>query len=103
MAEQHIAFDTLAVTKRLQASGLPKKHAEAIAHEQANLLNNNLVTQYDIKIVQKDIEQLRSDTKKDFKIIRKEIVISRYITIGSVLAILLSIYYFLDSTSKLAS
>ena len=68
MQAENILVDTLSVTKRLQASGMPKKQAEAVAQEQVHFANNNLATKSDIILIHRDIEQLRSDTKNDIQI-----------------------------------
>ncbi len=52
----NVAIDALSITKRLEASGMPKKQAEAVAHEQVNFANSNLASKTDIEIIRKDIK-----------------------------------------------
>ncbi len=75
MQAEVVTIDTLAITERLQASGISKKHAAAIAREQVNTVNANLATKSDIANIHKEIanihkeiEQLRLDSKKDITI-----------------------------------
>ncbi len=67
----NVAIDTLAITKRLEASGMPKKQAEAVAQEQVNFANSNLASKTDIEIIRKDIE-----------LVHKDIKISMYASVG---------------------
>ncbi len=52
----NVAIDTLAITKRLEASGMPKRQAEAVAQEQVNFANSNLASKMDIELIRKDIK-----------------------------------------------
>ncbi len=61
MMAGNVAIDTLSITKRLEASGMPKKQAEAVAQEQVNFANSNLASKTDIEIVRKDMTMLRKD------------------------------------------
>ena len=60
-----IAFDTHRFVKNLTASGFTEAQAEALAEEQANLLNSNLATMADISAVesnlQAEIQTVRTD------------------------------------------
>ena len=63
-----IAFDTHLFVKNLTASGFTEAQAEALADEQAHLLDSNLATKTDILATRSDlkvkIEQVRSDVQK---------------------------------------
>ena len=50
-----IAFDTHRFVKNLTASGFTEAQAEALAEEQANLLNSNLATMADISAVESNL------------------------------------------------
>ena len=63
-----IAFDTHRFVKNLTASGFTEAQAEALADEQAHLLDSNLATKTDILAIRSDlkvkIEQVRSEVQK---------------------------------------
>ena len=63
-----IAFDTHRFVKNLTASGFTEAQAEALADEQAHLLESNLATKSDILAIRTDlevkIEQIRSEVQK---------------------------------------
>lgn len=65
-------IDTLAISKRLQAAGTPKKQAEAQAEVLAEIMLQNLASKMDIENVRKDIENLRKETKTDIESLRKD-------------------------------
>ncbi len=71
MMAGNVAIDTLSITKRLEASGMPKKQAEAVAQEQVHFANSNLASKTDIEIVRKDMTMLR----KDMTMLRKDMTI----------------------------
>lgn len=56
-----IAFDTHRFVKNLTASGFTEAQAEALAGEQAHLLESNLATKSDILAIRSDILAIRSD------------------------------------------
>ena len=56
-----IAFDTHRFVKNLTASGFTEAQAEALANEQAHLLDSNLATKSDILAIRSDILAIRSD------------------------------------------
>ena len=62
-----IAFDTHRFVKNLTASGFTEAQAEALANEQAHLLDSNLATKSDILAIRSDlevkIEQVRSEVQ----------------------------------------
>ena len=64
-------FDTHAFVKRLTAVGMPEEQAEALADEQAKLIDERLATKADIALVQADIEALRQATKADIEALRQ--------------------------------
>lgn len=51
-----VAFDTHRFVKNLTASGFTEKQAEALAHEQVQLLNANLATKADILAIKAELE-----------------------------------------------
>ena len=55
-----IAFNTLRFVKKLMSSGFTEAQAEALADEQAHLLNSNLATRADIGAVKADIRTARA-------------------------------------------
>lgn len=56
-----MAFDTHRFVKNLTASGFSEAQAEALAEEQAHLLNANLATKSDIHDTKSDIHDTRAD------------------------------------------
>lgn len=50
-----IAFDTHAFVKRLTAAGMPQQQAEALADEQAKLLETQIATKDDLQRVKYEI------------------------------------------------
>lgn len=83
-----IHFDTLEFVKTLTASGLPPPHAEAIARAHAksmgNLVEHDLATKPDIKVLRAEIKAdidglrsemsgLRSELKADMSSLRSEL------------------------------
>lgn len=50
------AFDTHRFVKSLTAGGFTEAQAEALAHEQAHLLNSNLTTKADVESVNADLK-----------------------------------------------
>ena len=61
-------IDTLAISKRLQVSGMPKKQAEAQAEVFGEIITQNLASKT-------DVESLRKDTKTDIENLRKDLII----------------------------
>ena len=61
---QAIQFDTHKFIKHLTENGFTEQQAEALAEEQASLLNSNLATKADILALKADIEAVRSDLLK---------------------------------------
>ena len=59
-----IAFDTYRFVKHLTESGFTEQQAEALAEEQTAVLNGNLATKADIKLVKADIVQAKYETIK---------------------------------------
>lgn len=54
-----IAFDTHRFVKNLTESGFTEQQAEALAKEQAQLLNSNLATKVDIQAIQANVEAVK--------------------------------------------
>ena len=69
-----LAFDTLAYARRMEAVGFSRDQAEAMAEEQAKLLDERLATKTDLEALKlavgKDIEALRLDLGKDIEALR---------------------------------
>ncbi len=72
-----IAFDTHRFVKNLTASGFTEAQAEALADEQAHLLESNLATRSDILAIRSDlevkIEQVKSDLEVKIEQVRSEV------------------------------
>jgi len=54
-----LAFDTLAYARRLEGAGFSREQAEALAEEQAKLLDERLATKVDVESLHKEIEVVR--------------------------------------------
>ena len=67
-----VLFDTLAFARRMEAAGFTREQAEALAEEQAKLLDERLATKADIERVHADIDALRQETKADIETLRQE-------------------------------
>ena len=48
-------FDTHESVKELIDAGLPEKHAEAIVHQHAKIINENLATKHDHELLKKEL------------------------------------------------
>ena len=59
-----IAFDTHRFVKNLTASGFTEAQAEALANEQAHLLDSNLATKADILAMKSDVLAMKSDIRE---------------------------------------
>ena len=72
-----IAFDTHRFVKNLTASGFTEAQAEALADEQAHLLDSNPATKSDVREVQSElelkIEQVRSNLEVKIEEVRSEV------------------------------
>jgi hypothetical protein len=75
-----LAFDTLAYARRLELAGFSRQQAEALAEEQAKLIDERLATKADIAAVRGDIEALRLATKADIAAVRGDIEALRLTT-----------------------
>jgi hypothetical protein len=78
----HLPFlpiDTLAISKRLQLSGVPQKQAEAQAEAQAevfgDILTYNLATKNDIAKIEEKIEHMRKDLTTEMGNMHKDLTI----------------------------
>jgi len=69
-----LAFDTLAYARRMEAVGFSRDQAEAMAEEQAKLLDERLATKADLEAlrlaVSGDIEGLKLTISKDIEVLR---------------------------------
>ena len=74
MTQEAVPFDTHRFVQNLVASGFTEKQAEALAHEQIRLLNNNLATKSDIETLrlatESSIEALRLSTESRIEALR---------------------------------
>ena len=59
-----IAFDSHRFVKNLTSSGFTEAQAEALADEQAHLLDSNLATKADILAVKADIREVRAEIRE---------------------------------------
>lgn len=50
-----IAFDTHAFVKRMTAVGMPLEQAEALAEEQAKLIDERLATKQDLRLLKNEL------------------------------------------------
>lgn len=65
----NIAFDTHKFVKDLTNTGMATNQAEVLADHYATLLNDRLATK-------DDIEQLRTEVKKDIELLRKDMMVA---------------------------
>ncbi len=65
-------IDTHAMVKDLIAAGFTEKQAEAHVNTLSRFIRFNLATKSDIAEVQRDIAELRKETKTDIAELRKE-------------------------------
>jgi hypothetical protein len=86
--------DTHERVKRLTAAGLQEAIAEEIVRQSIPSFQDQTSTKTDIELIRRDIEQLRSDTKKDIEQLRadtkKDIELSRkdvIVKIGSMIVV----------------
>ena len=59
-----IAFDTHRFVKNLTASGFTEAQAEALADEQAHLLDSNLATSADILTLKSDVLAVKAEVRE---------------------------------------
>lgn len=69
---QLIPIDTLAIAKRLQASGMPKEQAETQAEVLGEIVLQNLASKADVEILKNGTEGLRKETSTNIETLRKE-------------------------------
>jgi hypothetical protein len=69
-----LAFDSLAYARRLEAAGFTREQAEALAAEQAKLLDERLATKTDLEqtraMLSRDIEDTRASLSRDIEALR---------------------------------
>ena len=74
-----VAFDTLEFSKRLVAAGFTERQAEALAEEQAALINDRLATKRDLKALEAatkvDLKELESGLKRDIRESEQRVII----------------------------
>ena len=70
------AFDTLAYARRMEAVGFSRDQAEAMAQEQAKLLDERLATKTDLEALRlavgKDVEALKLALGRDIEALRAD-------------------------------
>ena len=93
-----ITFDTHRFVKNLTASGFTEAQAEALADEQANLLNSNLATKTDILTVKSDIREVKAEL--ELKIEKARVGLSGWMLTGWVAqtGVLVTLYLYLFSS-----
>ena len=69
-----IAFDTHRFVKNLTANGFTEVQAEALAEEQAHLLESNLATKADIRATKADIQGVKADLEIKIEKTRADIL-----------------------------
>ena len=70
-----VAFDTLSVSHDLEAAGMNRKHAEAIAHAVASAgdaARVDLATKADVTALKSDLERVELGLKSDMAELRKD-------------------------------
>ncbi len=88
-------FDTLAYARRMEAVGFTRQQAEALAEEQSKLIDERLATKTDIELVRKDIDLVRSDTKAEFELFRKdmrELELRMTIKLGTIVTAIVAVF-----------
>ena len=68
-----IAFDTHRFVKNLTASGFTEAQAEALADEQAHLLNSNLATKSDVREVKAEIREVKLELELKIEQVRADL------------------------------
>ena len=68
-----IAFDTHRFVKNLTASGFTEAQAEALADEQAHLLDSNLATKSDIRELRSEIRGAKSELELSIEQVRSDL------------------------------
>ncbi len=68
-----IAFDTHRFVKNLTASGFTEAQAEALAEEQAHLLNSNLATKVDTENIEVGIQTVKADLEVKIEQVKSEL------------------------------
>ncbi len=61
--------------KELTDAGMPEKQAEVVVRQQAEIIDHNLATKNDLKLLRNDLELLRNDLKKDMALLKKDLII----------------------------
>lgn len=64
MTHHTTTFDTLAFSKKLKEAGFTEKQAEVQAEALAGIIDTNLATKYDIKMLELKIEKAKSEIIK---------------------------------------
>ena len=75
-----LAFDTLGTSKKLEAAGMERKQAEAVATAIAER-EGNIATKYDINLLKDDIKSVKDDIKSvkdDIKSVKDDIKSVRF-------------------------
>ncbi len=66
-------FDTLSFARRMEAVGFTRAQAEALAEEQARLIDDRLATKADLAQTNRAIEQSRTDLTRDIAQLRADV------------------------------
>ena len=79
-----LAFDTLAYARRLEGAGFSREQAEALAEEQAKLLDERLATKLDVEALHKEIEVVRLDVGGLHLSVQRDIEALRVSMLGAI-------------------
>ncbi len=69
-----IAFDTLAIVKKLKAAGVPEKQAEIHAETFAEIIEDRIATKHDILMLKQNIKEFELTLKQDIANVKAEII-----------------------------
>lgn len=95
---QAITFDTLAFAKKIEASGVEPKHAEAIAEALSSVFENSretLATKQEISLLRKEMEKLSFEFDSKLSKVRMDIIMWVVGLLFAQTAILISIIKFI--------
>ena len=70
--QKPVVFDSLSFAKELQAGGYTKKQAETLTSGVVKIIQSDLATKTDMANIQRDIAELRKETKYNIAELHKE-------------------------------
>lgn len=68
-----VVFDTLILSRKLAAAGMPVDQAQGVAAAIAETLGEQIATRRDIDDVRRDVAELRGATKRDVEDVRRDL------------------------------